>query len=135
MILFENGIIKLEYDPATDILVIDYPDLHGYQISEIKHSVDILADNVRNYDVKKVLLDSTKTVVTVTPEESKEIAVYMARALAKTRVKKLARLESLNSTVKARAKENIQHIQKAIALPFALQNFTEKTDALNWLQD
>lgn len=135
MILFENSIMKLEYDPATDIMVVAYPELHGYLLPEIKHSVDILADVVKSYDVKKVLLDSTKTVVDVTPEESREIAVYMASSLAQTRVQKVARVQSLNLTVETRAERNLQHVQQALSLPYVLQNFTHKAEALAWLQN
>lgn len=135
MILFENSIIKLNYDPATDIVVIEYPDLHGYLLPEIKHSIDILADVVKSYDVKKVLLDSTRTAVSVTPEESREIAVYLASALAHTRVQKLARVQSLNPVVETRAKGNMQHVQQAMTLPYLLQNFTLKAEALAWLQN
>ncbi|GHA80022.1 hypothetical protein [Pontibacter akesuensis] len=135
MIIFENSIIKLDYDPATDIVVIEYPDLHGYLLPEIKHSIDILTDTVRSYDVKRVLLDSTKTTVSVTPEESREIAVYLASALARTRVQKLARVQSLDLTVETRAKNNMQHVQQELTLPFMLQNFTQKAQALAWLQN
>ncbi|MHC2992813.1 hypothetical protein OB13_14945 [Pontibacter sp. HJ8] len=135
MILFKNSIVKLDYDPATDIVVIEYTDLHGYLLPEIKHTIDILADRVRNYDVKKVLLDSTKTVVSVTPEESREISVYLASALAQTRVQKLARAQSLSPSVEVQAKGNIQHVQQALALPFLLRNFSGRAEALAWLQN
>jgi hypothetical protein len=134
MILFENSIVKLDYNPATDILVIDYSDLHGYLLPEIKNSVDILTDVAKSYDVKKVLLDSTRTVVSVTPDESREISVYLANALAQTRVQKLARVQSLNAEVETRAKENIEHVQQALTLPFQVRNFSEKAEALEWLQ-
>ncbi|WP_299824363.1 hypothetical protein [uncultured Pontibacter sp.] len=134
MIIFENSILRLDYDPANDILVIVYPDLHGYLLPELKRSVDILAEKVRNYDVKKVLLDSSRTVVSVTPEESRAVSMYLASALAQTRLQKLARVESLDATVKVRASENLQHIQQTLALPYLLRNFRQKEEALTWLQ-
>lgn len=134
MILFENSIIKLDYTPATDILNVQYPDLHGFLLPEIKHSIDILVDTVKNYDVKKVLLDATHTVMSVDVEESREISVYLAQGLTKTRVAKLARLQSLNHAIETRAKATIQHLAEAQLLPFELQNFTVKEKALAWLQ-
>lgn len=133
MVLFENSIIKIDYDPATDILSVKYPDLHGYLLPEIKHSIDIIVENVRNYDVRKVLLDSTNTVVSVTPDESSEISIYLASGLSTTRVLKLARLQSLDTIVETRAKENIKTIMKSIPLPFQLKNFTNREDATAWL--
>ncbi|MFD2248038.1 hypothetical protein [Pontibacter ruber] len=134
MILFENSIIKLDYTPATDILDVKYPDLHLYILPEIKHSIDILVDTVKNYDVKKVLIDSTDTVMSVTAEESREIATHMAFSLASTRLQKLARLQSLDNTVETRAKSTIQYFNKSQMLPFELQNFSDRTVALAWLQ-
>ena len=131
MLLFENSIIKIDYDPATDILTVKYPDLHGYLLPEIKHSIDILVENVRNYDVKYVLLDSTNTVVSVTPEESSEITSYMAAGLSNTRIQKVARLQASNTTVETRATENIQKVAKSIT--FQLKNFNNKADATSWL--
>ncbi|GHA81454.1 hypothetical protein [Pontibacter akesuensis] len=135
MIIFENSIIKLDYDPATDIVVIEYPSLYGYLLPEIKHSLDILTDTVRSYDIKRVLLDASRTTVSVTPEESRELTVYLAGALARTRVRKLARVQSLDTTVETRATENIAHVQQEFTLPYLLQSFTQKAEALAWLQD
>lgn len=71
MVLFDNSLIKLDYDPATDILAVEYPDLHDFLLSEIKRSIDTLVDTVKHYDVKRLLLDSTRTVVAVSDEESR----------------------------------------------------------------
>ncbi len=134
MILFQNSIIKLDYTPATDILEVEYPDLHGFLLNEIKTSINIMVDNVKNYDVKKLLLDSTKTIISVSEEESREIATYLATGLLNTRVQKVARVQSSSDTVETTAKGNIQHIQESWSLPFQLQNFVGKAEALNWLK-
>jgi hypothetical protein len=133
MILFENSVVKLEYSPATDILEIAYPDLHNYLLPEIKHSINILVDTVISYDVKKLLLDSTRTIISVSAEESSEIALYLAGGLVRTRVQKVARLESPNAAVEETAQNNIRQIKDAQQLPFELQNFTSRTQALAWL--
>lgn len=133
MILFQSSIIKLDYTPATDILDVEYPDLHGFMLPEIKHNIDIMVDNIINYDVKKVLLDSSHTVVSVSAEESRDVATYLAAGLIKTRVQKVARVQSNNIVVETNAQGNIQHIQEALPLPFLLQNFTSKAEAMDWL--
>lgn len=134
MILFENSLIRLDYNPATDILEICYPDLHDFLLPEIKHSIDILIDTVKSYDVKKILLDSSKTTISVSNEESREIAVYLATGLMKTRVQKLARVQSPSSAVEQIAQGNIGHIRESQLLPFQLQNFTIKAVAVEWLK-
>lgn len=134
MILFKNNIITLDYSPATDIVVVEYPDLHDYLLPEIKHSIDILVDTIKNYDIKRLLLDSTRTVIDVSEEESIEIAVYLAAGVMKTRVQKVARIQSPSAQVEKTAESNIDHIQATQPLPFELLNFTSKAEALQWLK-
>ena len=134
MILFENSIIKMDYSPATDILEVAYPDLHDFLLPEIKHSINILVDTVKHYDVKRVLLNSSNTTISVGPKESREIAVYLATGLATTRVQKLARLQSLSAAVEQTAQNNISHIKASQLLPYQLQNFTDRTVAMEWLK-
>lgn len=133
MLLFKNSIITLDYNPAADILEVAYPDLHGFLLPEIKHSIDILIDNVKNYDVKRILLDSTRTVISVSEEESREITVCLAAGFMKTRVQKLARLQSGMASVEATAQGNIKHITETLPLPFQLKTFTSRAEALAWL--
>ncbi|WP_377062545.1 hypothetical protein [Rufibacter immobilis] len=133
MILFQNSVIQLDYDPATDILEVVYPDLHGYLIPEVKHSIDILFEKVRSYDVKNLLLDSSNTISSVNEEQSRDISSYLATGLAQTRLKKVARVQSLVVDVEKTAQSNIQHIESTLALPFQLRNFSEKSAAWDWL--
>lgn len=133
MILFKNSVISLNYTPAADILEVGYPDLHGFLLPEIMHSIDILLDNVRNYDVKRVLLDSTRTVISVSGEESRQVALYLAAGLARTRVQKVARLQSASHAVETMAQGNIKHIGETQPLPFELKNFVSRAEAVAWL--
>ncbi|WP_137758066.1 hypothetical protein [Pontibacter sp. SGAir0037] len=126
--------IKLNYDPATDILEVLYPDLHDYLMPEIKHSINTLVDTVKNYDIKKILLDSSRTIISVGQQESREIASYLASGLAASRLQKLARLQSASSTIEAISDSNVQYIRQAGLLPFDIQNFNNKTEAIAWLR-
>lgn len=134
MILFENSLIKLDYNPSTDILEVGYPDLHEYLLPEIEHSIQILIDNVKHYDVKRVLLDSSRTAISVGSDESRQVAVYLATGFASTRVQKVARLQSSSQAVEQSAENNIRYIKESQQLPFLLQNFTSKPVAIDWLQ-
>lgn len=134
MILFENIIARLDYSPATDIAVLEYPDLHGFLIPEIKHSIDLLVDIIRNYDIKRLLLDSTGTVATASEEEGRELAIYLTSGIARTRVQKVARLRSSAQDLEAREKSHVAYILKSLAIPFQLQNFTDKAVAVEWLK-
>ncbi|MBB6610551.1 hypothetical protein H7F15_05845 [Pontibacter sp. Tf4] len=133
MLLFENSLIKLNYDPATDILCVDYPDLHGYIVDEVNYSIDIMVDNVIAYDVKYLLLDSRRTVISVSAEESRKISVYLASKLAMTRLQKLARIQAPNPDLEKRAEGTIKDITTTIPLPYLLRTFPTMEEAMYWL--
>lgn len=135
MILFENGIIKLDYFPATDILEVAYPDLYDFMLPEVLSSIDILVGNIINFDVKRVLLDSSLTVVAVSDEKSRRITAHLAAGLVRTRLQKLARVQSASPVVEATAQGNIKHVRDTLSLPFELQNFTCKSGAVDWLKE
>ncbi|MCC9138043.1 hypothetical protein ACFSKU_03655 [Pontibacter silvestris] len=133
MVLFDNSLIRLDYTPATDILAVEYPDLHDFLLSDIKRSIDTLVDTAKHYDVKRVLLDSTRTVSSVSEEASRKIAAYLAAGLMGTRVVKVARVQSPSATVETTAQENMKHVRQSLPLPFELQNFTCRAEAVEWL--
>lgn len=125
--------MKLEYNPATDILDVKYPNLFGYLLPEIKHSIDTLLETVISYDVKKLLLDSRETMVSIKPEESKDISVYLASGLVNTRLQKLARLQSADAEVEGRAEGNFHLIKNSLKLSYELRIFSDKDKAMAWL--
>ncbi len=133
MLLYQNGLIKLDYDPGKDILCVQYPDLHEFLLPEIHHSVDVIIETVRNYDIKSLLLDGRQTIVTTPPEYGREIALKLATGLAHTRLQKLARLESFNPEVEKRAIANEQAVHTTVSPPFELKNFTDEGQARAWL--
>ncbi|NEM96468.1 hypothetical protein [Pontibacter burrus] len=133
MILFQNSLVKLDYDPATDIGVIEYPDLHDYLLPEIKHSIDLLVDAIRSYDVKRLVLDGTKTVATVDIEQDRAIATYMTAGLMRTRIQRLARIQSLNNLVDIRAQNNEKYVRETQVPPFPIQAFKSRGEAIDWL--
>jgi small-conductance mechanosensitive channel len=135
MVLFENSIVKLDYDPATDIIEVAYPDLHTYLLAEIKYTIDQMVDIIKSYDIKKLLLDSSKTRISVSEEESREISAYLARGLATTRIQKVARLQSPSQSVEKLAQNNIKNLEQSKVMPFQLTNFSDKTEAIVWLKE
>ncbi|MBC5773073.1 hypothetical protein H8S95_03280 [Pontibacter sp. KCTC 32443] len=134
MILFQNSLFKLDYNPATDIVEIDYPDLHTFLLPEIKHTIELIVDVIKSYDVRKLLLDSSKTVLSVEAHASREISTYLASGITSTRVQKVARLQANLQSVESTARNNISHIQESQKLPFELRSFTDKQEAISWLE-
>ncbi len=134
MIIHQNSLISLVYSPASDILEVEYPDLQVYMLSHIKESLDLMVQTIRTYDVKRLLLDASKTVIEISEEENKQVTLHLAEALVTTRLQKLARIHPIDLNREIRAQENIQNLKASGLLTYQLQTFTSKDQALTWLQ-
>jgi hypothetical protein len=134
MILLQNSILVLEYEPATDIMQVRYPDLNSMHLSEIRHSLNVMVENIRNYDVRKLLLDASNTALEVSEEDNRQITLELAGMLAKTRLLKVARVQPFDKEDEARAQKNIEAARQSGLLPYEVGSFTNRTDALNWLK-
>ena len=133
MILFENGIIKLNYDPATDIMDVRFADLQRYLITEIQHSLDILVEHIRNHDVKKLLFDASNSQITTSGEKTKDKSLRLAQKLMQTRLQKVARIGAHDQEREVKSQANIQEAQENNRLPFQIKSFTNRADAIDWL--
>ncbi len=134
MILLENSILQLEYNPATDILRVRYPDLQRYHLSEIKHSLQVMVETIRNYDVRKLMLDASTTSVEIDDEQNRQLTLELAGMLAKTRLLKVARVRPFVAEVETRAQQNIEVARAAGLLTYEVGTFTSCEEAMRWLQ-
>ena len=133
MILEQTSVITLDYNPATDILQVDYPDVVAFQLPEIERSLKLLVNAIRNYDVKKLLLDASKTTIEVSPEENTAVTLQLAADLVNTRLQKVARIQPADNQRETMAQNNINQVKLSGLLPYQLQTFTNKSDAMAWL--
>lgn len=129
MVLYDNSLIRLNYNPATDILDVDCPDFHPLIMADVKEAFNIIVDTVKHYDVKRLVIDSSKAVIDTSDREHREVMVKFARDLMGTRLQKLARVgtqDTLRETSVSKAKEDA-------AFSIAFQNFSDKAAAVAWL--
>jgi hypothetical protein len=133
MILHQNSLIKLDYDPATDILQAEYPDLDRLHLSEIKHNFSVMVEVIRNYDVKRLLLDASQTDVSLSDEENRQLNMELASQLSKTRLQKLARIQPRDPGQEIKAQVNINLMKQAGLFTYELENFPNRAQAMAWL--
>lgn len=133
MILEQTSVITLDYNPATDILQVDYPDMVEFHLTQIEHSLKLMVNAIINYDVKKLLLDASKTSIEASKEENTAVTMQLAADLYKTRLQKVARIQPTNVQRETIAQENINQIKQSGLLPYQLRTFTNKPDAIAWL--
>lgn len=130
MILFQNSLICLYYNPATDILTVDMPSVSYDLASEFKRALDIIVENVRNYDVKKLMIDARKSVIEMDPDEYAALVANFTAELKNTRLQKGARIVSENKARESLVQDTIEHVQ-----PLSLyKTFTDRAVALEWLK-
>lgn len=133
MILHQSSLIRLDYNPATDILVVDYPDINEFLLPHIRQSLTLMVEAILNYDVKKLLLDASRTIIEISEEENKQVTMQLAADLMRTRLQKVARIQPVNMMQETRAQENISRIRQVGLLPYQLETFTSRTAAMAWL--
>jgi uncharacterized lipoprotein YddW (UPF0748 family) len=131
MIIFKNGFICLFYEPATDILSFEMPNVDSVVMPEMERSLNIIVEHTRNYDVKRILLDAKNTDIWVEEKEYACIIAAFYRNLAATRVQRIARI------VKPASKREhiVKKVLDAAMLPIQVQRFIDEVSAREWLLD
>ncbi|RNI29240.1 hypothetical protein [Rufibacter latericius] len=134
MLLYQDSILQLEYDPATDILEMEWPDLEPAQLPEVKQALKVMVETVRDYDVKKLLVDGSKSSVSISDEENTSLVLKLAQDFTATRLQKIARVESTDLKTETNVAENHHKIQQSMVINFQMLNFPDRSTALAWLK-
>ncbi|MGV3587018.1 MAG: hypothetical protein ACO1OF_08465 [Adhaeribacter sp.] len=130
MILFNSPLIRLDYSPATDILVADLSASYEFYALEVQEALSTIAKYIRHYDVKKLLMDSRKRIIQIDNERYTAIMAEYIRELESTRLQKLARLHTGNTD-----RENLaRNMQEQVITAFEMKTFTDLEHALTWLK-
>ena len=127
--IIPNSLIKLDYNPARDVLSVEWPDFHYYSASEAAYTLNIIVETVRQYDVKYLLTDTRKSTVDIPKSEYKEIILKFAKDLATTRLRKIARVV----TDSTRRLKPIREVRQEAQLEVAIEDFYSLEEALDWL--
>ena len=133
MIIHQDGLLVLHYEPSTDILIVKWPDLLDVPSAVIEHSFSKLIQSINNYHITKLLLDSRGSRSNVPDAEYKPLALQLIIGLAATRLQKIARLISNDQVRETRAKNYSQEVQNTMRFTFKSQEFEDQESALAWL--
>ena len=133
MILYENGYIRLDYAPSTDILCIEYPDMQEFELLHIHKAINIILEAITNYDIKKCLLDTSNTEMEVGDDNHSVVMHHLASGFMNTRLQKVARVASGNAAREKRVDSFVREVQQEAKPVIAYQNFTDRAAAVDWL--
>src|SRR5690349_20403673 len=131
--VLHDGIITLDYNPAQDVLITSMPDIKTFGLSEVSYCLGLIVEHIRNYAIKKLLLDSSNSVVEVEDEAYKTITTQFAINLMSTRLKKLARVGTTNAHREESSAKISQEIKQELNLPIEYKNFNGRAEAMEWL--
>ncbi|MDQ3290557.1 MAG: hypothetical protein M3Q05_04635 [Bacteroidota bacterium] len=132
--LLYSGIINLDYNPTTDILVTSMPDVRQFGMSEVSFCLNLIVDNIRNYHIKNLLLDSSKSIIEVEDEVYKNITLRFGMDLMNTNLKKLARVGTIDKKREERSAKLSGEISQELQLPIEFKNFSNRVEAMEWLE-
>ena len=136
MILHQDALIVLDYNPATDVLTLKWPDIRSFNLAELTHSFNSLVATIRHYDIKYLLVDARSHSVTeVTDEEYRQAVQKLSQDFGTTRLQKIARIQSYNLTHENQAQKLNAEVEKMMPPALAFRNFEKPTEASTWLQE
>jgi hypothetical protein len=96
MILHSDRYFEHLYDVKLDMVSIKWPTIESIYLPEILNSVSILVENVINYNIRNMLVDASDTKLLADYEDADKVVHLFVDGLAKSRLEKLARIESVN---------------------------------------
>lgn len=127
--IIPNPVTKLDYNPVTDVLAIDWPDFTEYALSEVEYILESVIEVIKNYDVRYLLADTRNGTITLSDEKYNNILHNFALNLNQTRLKKLARVV----TIATLREHTVKEIAQKADLDVPIRNFDRTEDALHWL--
>jgi hypothetical protein len=131
--LIHSGIVKLDYNPSTDVLETCMPDIRQFGLSEVSFCLELIVDSIKNYDIKYLLLDSSKSVIEVDDEAYKAIITKLALDLMNSHLKKIARIGTKDTQREEKAAKVATELRLELNLPIDYKSFNSKAEALDWL--
>lgn len=130
--IIPSKLIKLDYNPSTDVLSVKWPDFNGFSLDESLETISVVLKTIRHYDVKRLLIDSRNTVVNISKEQYSEIAADFAKEMiTTTRLEKVARIQSID----VMREEQVKGMSKNYQTPIAFKTFASEIEAVLWLNE
>ncbi|MBB6609946.1 hypothetical protein H7F15_02760 [Pontibacter sp. Tf4] len=133
MILYSDHIIRLEYDPACDLLLTSLTVAREYDVKEVRSAFLSIITHVNEYNITSLLLDFTRNTLDLQAGEYKVTVAQLTVGLLQTSLRKVARVSTADPIREEKIASMLQDIQTAVPLPIQVKMFPTKEAALQWL--
>ncbi|GAA4431278.1 hypothetical protein GCM10023188_18650 [Pontibacter saemangeumensis] len=125
-----SELVNLDYNPATDVLTVEWPDIRACQADEISLALGDIVGNIRNFGVRRLLVDSRKTAGGISDGQYEKVTARFIRDIIASPVEKVARLESADAAREAR----LAGLVRGCRMTIAFRNFATREEAVRWLE-
>ena len=132
MVLHTDRYFEHIYDVKHDMVCVKWPTIESLYLPEILNSIKVLVENIKNYNIRHLLIDATETKTHSSNEDANKVVYALMSGLEKTRLEKLARVESAVSERESVLKQMLPEV--AVQVNFEIKFFKDIASALNWLQ-
>ena len=132
MVLHTDRYFEHIYDVKHDLLCVKWPTVESLYLPEILNSIKILVENIKNYNIRHLLIDATETRAHSSDEDANKVVDALFTGLKRSHLEKLARVESANADRESVLKQLLPEV--APGLNFEIKFFKDIASALNWLQ-
>jgi len=129
MILYQNELLKLDFQPSQRLLEITWPSFEGRSKEESKLIITRVLNAINDYEVNYLLIDAKATNLGIEISQFHDLASFFITELPKTSVKRVARI----STYDQNREQLVNHLASGQPMDIDYSNFTNKTEALAWL--
>jgi hypothetical protein len=134
MILYQDSLIVLDYNPVTDVLVVQWPDFQKFSLAQIEDSFRLLVENIKRYDIKKLLIDSGATHTDANNKDYLALIYQLGKNFNTTRLEKIARVVTKNPVWEGQLSGSTEKLQSDYQSDIEYLNFDDKEAALAWLE-
>lgn len=132
MVLHTDRYFEHIYDVKHDLVCVKWPTIESLYLPEILNSIRVLVENIKNYNIRHLLIDATETKAHSSNEDANKVVYELLTGLGKTHLEKLARVESAIPERESVLKQMIPEV--APQVNFEIKFFKDIAGALNWLQ-
>lgn len=132
MVLHTDRYFEHIYDVKHDLVCVKWPTIESLYLPEILNSIKVLVENIKNYNIRHLLIDASETRAHSSNEDANKVVSALLSGLEKTHLEKLARVESAVPERESVLKQMIPEV--TMKVNFEIKFFKDLASALNWLQ-
>ncbi|WP_026463830.1 hypothetical protein [Adhaeribacter aquaticus] len=136
MILYQNSLMVLNYEPSSDILTVEWPNAELFLLPDLKQTFLTLIETVRNYDIKQLLIKTTAESVIPVLDNTKDNSIYIRqvlKGLRGTRLQKIARILAFEIEQDKEEQKLSAEINADATITIQYRTFLENEMAMAWL--